>query len=438
MDMNEKGRMRAKTLIKATLGRTPVWPYVLKARFYASRYLDGGVALLERVLNRVAVRFVSPEKVKDLLNSRDFYGKKYFDSEKSPFQESGYAEAYDENPDFQEVARLARDLLGARRALDVGCAKGFLVQALLRAGVDAWGTDISEYAIGQAPPEVRERLWQADLVNADLPEDEYDLVLALEVLEHIPPGEIAAAVANLRRCTSRYIWATIPSYGPNPYGLDGWLEGKILPRKMRLYREHLIDLAELHHMTYDIRGLPIHGHLIAASFDWWTALFTSLGFVRRGDLERVINRELRSAREGIWDCFLLEKVRPAPASTSVELESGDFRQNTGGAWACTGILLPAGIYRATVRVRLDGNLEGKRKNERVLTLACLSEDGERIYGMRLPTRREVESKACDRSLELDWIISSDGMGPVTFRLDPTPGIRLDPIGASIVPGGQDP
>src|SRR5262249_27709257 len=40
------------------------------------------------------------------------------------------------------------------RVLDVGCAKGFLVKDLLAQGIDAYGLDISRYALMHCEPEV--------------------------------------------------------------------------------------------------------------------------------------------------------------------------------------------------------------------------------------------------------------------------------------------
>ena len=39
------------------------------------------------------------------------------------------------------------------RILDFGCAKGFVVQGLRMLGYEAYGVDVSEYAISQAPKE---------------------------------------------------------------------------------------------------------------------------------------------------------------------------------------------------------------------------------------------------------------------------------------------
>src|SRR3954471_19451688 len=48
-------------------------------------------------------------------------------------------------------------------ALDVGCAIGLLVETLRQRGIEAFGVDVSEYAIEQVHPSVREycRVWGA-------------------------------------------------------------------------------------------------------------------------------------------------------------------------------------------------------------------------------------------------------------------------------------
>lgn len=45
--------------------------------------------------------------------------------------------------------------VGPKRTLDVGCAKGFLVEALRDRGIEAFGIDISEYAIGEVRSDIR-------------------------------------------------------------------------------------------------------------------------------------------------------------------------------------------------------------------------------------------------------------------------------------------
>lgn len=89
---------------------------------------------------------------------------------------------------FGRIAdRIVADL-APRTAMDVGCAMGFLVEALRARGVDARGIDVSDYAIGQAHPDIAPYLAVASAAEP-LPE-RYDLVTCIEVVEHMP-GDLA-------------------------------------------------------------------------------------------------------------------------------------------------------------------------------------------------------------------------------------------------------
>ncbi len=113
---------------------------------------------------------------------------------------------------FGEVADgIVRDL-HPTSVLDAGCAMGFLVEALRERGVEAWGIDVSEYAISQAHESVAE-----DCAVATLTEPlarRYDLITCIEVIEHIPPAETGKVIANLCAATDRILLSTTPhDYG---------------------------------------------------------------------------------------------------------------------------------------------------------------------------------------------------------------------------------
>src|SRR5215470_19512911 len=56
---------------------------------------------------------------------------------------------------FAAVAdRIVADIK-PQRVLDVGCAKGFLVEALRDRGVEAFGIDVSRYAIGEVRDDIK-------------------------------------------------------------------------------------------------------------------------------------------------------------------------------------------------------------------------------------------------------------------------------------------
>jgi hypothetical protein len=109
---------------------------------------------------------------------------------------------------FAEIAdRIVRDLHPAS-FLDAGCAMGFLVEAMHQRGVDAWGFDISEYAISQVHESVADRCKVASLTEPL--ERRYDLITCIEVLEHIPPADGEKAIANLCAATDRLLISTTP------------------------------------------------------------------------------------------------------------------------------------------------------------------------------------------------------------------------------------
>jgi SAM-dependent methyltransferase len=113
---------------------------------------------------------------------------------------------------FTMVANKVVSLTAPTRVLDVGCARGLLVQALVEAGVDAHGTDISQTAVASAHPDVQNRLSVA--TAAEPLEGSWDLVTCIEVVEHMSPVEAESAIANMCAVSDRVFFSS----GPSDYG----------------------------------------------------------------------------------------------------------------------------------------------------------------------------------------------------------------------------
>jgi SAM-dependent methyltransferase len=96
--------------------------------------------------------------------------------------------------------------------LDAGCAYGLYVQALRGFGVDALGMDVSDYAIARAPAGARAYCHVASLATPwTAPLDrQYDLVMCIEVLEHMPEDEGMRAIANLCAHTDAVLFSSSP------------------------------------------------------------------------------------------------------------------------------------------------------------------------------------------------------------------------------------
>lgn len=98
------------------------------------------------------------------------------------------------------------NVLGAKYGdtlLDFGCARGFVVKALRILNVKAFGCDISEWAVRNCDPDVR------DFVGHGY-EGEYDFLFCKDVLEHIPGDELNVIIPKLLEATKKKALFIVP------------------------------------------------------------------------------------------------------------------------------------------------------------------------------------------------------------------------------------
>jgi 2-polyprenyl-3-methyl-5-hydroxy-6-metoxy-1,4-benzoquinol methylase len=142
-----------------------------------------------------------PSKVSDLYDA-DYYAHSCGDI---PYEHSEVWLNF-----FGNVADHIKADLHPETVLDAGCAMGFLVECLRERGVEAWGIDISEYAISQVIPAIKPFCRVVDITLFMRPSKPYDLVTCIEVLEHLTEGEGALAIANLCRCADTILFSSTP------------------------------------------------------------------------------------------------------------------------------------------------------------------------------------------------------------------------------------
>jgi SAM-dependent methyltransferase len=135
-------------------------------------------------------------------SSRSFYDKTYFES----YGGTGYTW----ETTFLTLKPFANSIINlmsfytsynpSLTVLDIGCAKGYLVK-MLREKVDAWGVDISDYAINNAPDDVRVYLKKVDVEKEVLPfrDQFFDLVISISTLEHLHLRRLPFTLLEIHR-----------------------------------------------------------------------------------------------------------------------------------------------------------------------------------------------------------------------------------------------
>jgi ubiquinone/menaquinone biosynthesis C-methylase UbiE len=144
-------------------------------------------------------------KTPELIALSRQYGKDYFDGSR----DVGYG-GYRYDGRWQPVARDIIAQYGLKpgdRVLDIGCAKGFLVKDLLAAGIDAYGIDISEYALTHAEPEVIGRLHLGSAVKLPFPDRSFAVVLAINTLHNLERRGLIVALREIERvgCKGKFV-----------------------------------------------------------------------------------------------------------------------------------------------------------------------------------------------------------------------------------------
>lgn len=87
--------------------------------------------------------------------------------------------------------------------LDFGCSKGFMVKALRDYGIEAYGTDISDYAIANCHKDVKEFVAKDALVN------KVKAVISRNTFEHIEADKLGSYLREFQKITDT-IFFTVP------------------------------------------------------------------------------------------------------------------------------------------------------------------------------------------------------------------------------------
>ena len=116
--------------------------------------------------------------------------KAYYDSE-SYFQGHDKGDYTNYDLDTEGVLPLFRELLSTipnaagKKILDIGCAFGTHLAIAAEQGWEAWGIELSDYARKTALSRHGEKIHVVEVIES-LPKLEFDLIVMLDVVEHLP------------------------------------------------------------------------------------------------------------------------------------------------------------------------------------------------------------------------------------------------------------
>ncbi|RJF76867.1 methyltransferase domain-containing protein [Azospirillum cavernae] len=100
------------------------------------------------------------------------------------------------------------------RVLDVGCAKGFLVKDLMTVcpGLEAFGLDVSSYALKHCEPGTVGRLHLGNAVSLPFPDNSFSAVLAINTLHNLDRAGCIAALQEMERVAPGRGYVQVDSY----------------------------------------------------------------------------------------------------------------------------------------------------------------------------------------------------------------------------------
>jgi ubiquinone/menaquinone biosynthesis C-methylase UbiE len=141
------------------------------------------------------------------------FGKDFFDGDRL----NGYG-GFGYHPRFwTDTVALFRDHYGLASdasILDVGCAKGFMLYDFQKLMPDAHlaGIDVSEYAIENAQPEVKDLVSVADAKDLPFDDNSFDLVISVNTVHNLALEECKESIREIERVSRGNSFITMDAY----------------------------------------------------------------------------------------------------------------------------------------------------------------------------------------------------------------------------------
>ena len=209
-----------------------------------------------------------------------YYDKNYFAVKNGKSFENGdgslghwsYANPKGEWLGCLPIVKAWKEMFGPEKVLDVGCGRGTFIGYFREAGIEAVGFDFSSFAVDH-PYAKCEKTWirQWDAVETPWPykNNSFDLVVALDLLEHIYEEDVDRVVDELYRVTGRYAFFQIATAGGGS-GAGSHDVG------YKLKKGEAVPVG--------LQGCAVAGHVTLCDDLYWMEKLKRDGWVLRNDL----------------------------------------------------------------------------------------------------------------------------------------------------------
>ena len=202
-----------------------------------------------------------PEEFKGGYYNKDYFqtpqGKKYRDAGGSIHSWS-YANPDGEFEGARQITKAWKDVFEPRNLLDVGAGRGTFIAYARDAGIEAEGFDYSDWAVSDEGRYPRCKPEWLRLHDATEPwpydDDSFDLIVALDFLEHIYEDDLEFVIGELYRIAKKWIFLQTAVSGTG--GLQGRTEEGYILRK-----EEVVPIG--------LEGCAVAGHVTVKPESWW-------------------------------------------------------------------------------------------------------------------------------------------------------------------------
>ena len=152
------------------------------------------------------------EKTSEIVKLAKQFGKDFFDGDRK----CGYG-GYKYDGRWQAVAQKMKDhyqLAEDCAILDIGCAKGFLLNDFkeLMPNCTVAGIDVSDYAVEKAMPSVKPYIMVGSAESLPYPDKSFDLVISVNSIHNLKLAPLTTALKNVERVSRAHSYITVDAW----------------------------------------------------------------------------------------------------------------------------------------------------------------------------------------------------------------------------------